>query len=87
MGLAVAIKLTALVLWPVVLLLVLAFAWKERLRFLGHAVIALGVFYVILVAAYLPEPRLGGPHEIRREELARAPARAARTGAPHRTVA
>lgn len=71
MGLAVAVKLTAIVLWPVVLVLIAWFRRKQPRSLLRGAGVALGIFYVIVVAVYLPAPRAAGPHEFHPADLAR----------------
>jgi hypothetical protein len=69
MGLAVATKLTALTLWPLVLILVAV--WTRGLSaFIKRAAVMLAIFYVVLVAAYFPQPRLTIPHEFERADLA-----------------
>jgi 4-amino-4-deoxy-L-arabinose transferase-like glycosyltransferase len=71
MGLAVVTKLTALVLWPMVLVMLVWFEKGSFLGFLKRMVIVLAIFYLAMVAAYLPDPRLFGPHEFYQSDLAR----------------
>jgi hypothetical protein len=71
MGLAVATKLTALILWPIVLLLLAVFGSEGFPGFVRRVAISLIVFYIVLVIAYLPDPRLLGPHEFYHSDLAR----------------
>jgi hypothetical protein len=71
MGLAVAVKLTAIVLWPVILALIALFRRKHSRSLLRGAGVALAIFYGVVVAVYLPAPRAVGPHEFRAADLAR----------------
>lgn len=71
MGLAVATKLTALVLWPVVLALLAAFERRGLLEFVKRAAVSLAVFYVAVIVAYLPDPRIAVPHEFYPSDLTR----------------
>jgi len=59
MGLAVATKLTALVLWPF-LIIALALVHRGQWRALaGRTAVVLAVFSATIAVSYLPEPRLG----------------------------
>lgn len=69
MGLAVATKLTALVLWPMVLVMLVWFEQGSLLNFLKRLAIISAAFYLVIVVAYLPDPRLFVPHEFFPEDL------------------
>lgn len=71
MGLAVATKLTSLVLWPLIVLLIIMFRWKRFAAILESLGISLAVFYIAIVIAYLPSPQIFGPHEFYRTDLLR----------------
>jgi len=71
MGLAVATKLTASVLWPMVFLMLILFEQGGFFSFVKRMAIILAVFYVVIVIAYIPDPRLLGPHQFYRGDLTR----------------
>lgn len=71
MGLAVATKLTALVLWPVVFMMLLWFEQRGFLNFLKRMATIFTLFYLVIVFAYLPDPRLFIPHEFYPGDLER----------------
>jgi len=71
MGLAVATKLTASVLWPMVSVMLILFEREGFFSFTRQIAITLAVFYVAVIVAYLPDPRLLGPHEFYRSDLTR----------------
>ena len=71
MGLAVATKLTSLVLWPLIVLLIIVFRWKKLGDVLNSLGTSLAVFYIAIVIAYLPYPHLFTPHEFYRSDLVR----------------
>jgi hypothetical protein len=72
LGLAVATKLTALLLWPPVLLLV-GIAHRRSLGTLAARIAAgLVIFYATIVVSYLPDTRLLGPHYFVQSDLDRA---------------
>lgn len=70
MGIASATKLTVLVVWPLIIVLLAVFHSGGFLRFLRRITILLTVFYIAIVIAYLPDPRLLG-HEFYRSDLVR----------------
>ncbi|MGH9441893.1 MAG: ArnT family glycosyltransferase, partial [Thermoanaerobaculia bacterium] len=70
MGLAIATKLTVLILWPPILVLLPFFrrgSWKTLLK---NAVLALAVSFAAVVVSYLPKPRMFG-HEFAASDLDR----------------
>jgi len=62
MGIAVGTKLTALILWPMILILLAVFAKRGFYSFFRQVLLLLAVFYVVIVCVYLPEPRILPPH-------------------------
>jgi hypothetical protein len=71
MGLAVATKLTALLLWPMVFVLLLWFEKGSFFCFLKRMAMIVLVFYAAIIIAYLPDPRLFGPHQFYKNDLTR----------------
>jgi tetratricopeptide (TPR) repeat protein len=63
MGLATATKLTALLLWPPILVLLVLFRRESWSALARKTAVAIAVTYATIVISYLPKPRLLGPHE------------------------
>jgi hypothetical protein len=70
-GIAVSTKLTALIHLPFILILLAVFHEKGVINCFKRVVIIALVLWISIVFAYLPEPRLFGPHEFYQSDLSR----------------
>ena len=70
-GLAVSIKLTALIHLPIVLILLVTVGRKGILNNLKRVLTVIFIIYICIVVAYLPVPRLFGPHKFYLSDLSR----------------
>lgn len=71
LGLAVSVKLTALIQVPLVLVLLAIFGRIGLFAFIKRTVLIISILYIIIVVVYLPEPRIMGPHIFFKSDLDR----------------